>query len=187
MVAMRLGVDQIADRRLFLELLAPAHRIDRLLRRIDHDITVTRLDKARIAAGEIDFGEAVGPDPAHRKPPIPVSLQATRKMRCELRQAKARSRFPVSSASCSTSSAAFVCLASAADCPDVKAVQSCCPVLPSGRVRLCCAGTGSGVRPDSIRSSMSLLRMYRQARPLMTSVTTVDASLASANAARCAS
>src|ERR1044071_6527890 len=96
MVAMRLGVDQIADRRLFLELLAPAHRIDRLLRRVDHDITVTRLDKARIAAGEIDFGEAVGPDPAHRNAPIPVSLQAKR--RCAVNYVKRRraaaSRFP---------------------------------------------------------------------------------------------
>src|SRR3979411_2508887 len=64
-VAMRLGVDQVADRRFFFELLAPAHRIDRLLRRGDHDIAVARLDKARIAAGEIDLGEAVGPDPAH--------------------------------------------------------------------------------------------------------------------------
>src|SRR5438477_1139951 len=68
-VAMRLGIDQITDRRFFFELLAPAHRIDRLLRRVDHDIAVARLDKARIAAGEIDFGEAVGPNPAHRDPP----------------------------------------------------------------------------------------------------------------------
>src|SRR5205823_13428751 len=68
-VAMRLGVDQVADRRFFFELLAPAHRIDRLLRRIDHDIPVARLDKARIAAGEIDFGEAVGANPAHCDPP----------------------------------------------------------------------------------------------------------------------
>src|ERR1051326_6737009 len=45
-VAMRLCFDEIADRRLFLELLAPAHRIDRLLRRVVHDITITRLDKA---------------------------------------------------------------------------------------------------------------------------------------------
>src|SRR5204863_9593825 len=73
-VAMRLGVDQVADRRLFFELLAPAHRINRLLRRVDHDIAVARLDKAWIAAGEIDLGEATGPDPAHGNPPIPVSL-----------------------------------------------------------------------------------------------------------------
>src|SRR5438132_13033950 len=63
---MRLGVDQIADRRLLLHPLAPAHRIDRLLRRIDHHIAVDGLDKARIAAGEIDFGERVRSDPAHR-------------------------------------------------------------------------------------------------------------------------
>src|SRR5437868_8608704 len=68
-VAMRLGIDQITDRRFFFELLAPAHRIDRLLRRVDHDIAVTRLDKARIAAGEINLGEAVGPDPAHANLP----------------------------------------------------------------------------------------------------------------------
>src|SRR5204862_3411169 len=72
-VAMRLGVDQITDRRLFLELLAPAHRVDRLLRRIDHDIAVAGLDKARIAAGEINFREAVRPDPAHANlPGMPV-------------------------------------------------------------------------------------------------------------------
>jgi hypothetical protein len=69
MVAMRLGVDQVADRRLFLELLAPAHRIDRLLRRVDHHIAVAGLDKARVAAGEIDLGEAVGSDPAHANLP----------------------------------------------------------------------------------------------------------------------
>src|SRR5437763_6264619 len=68
-VAMRLGVDQVADRRFFFELLAPAHRIDRLLRRVDHDIAVARLDKARIAAGEIDLGEAVGLDTAPYDPP----------------------------------------------------------------------------------------------------------------------
>src|SRR6266480_4931025 len=76
-VAMRLGIDQIADRRFFLELLAPAHRIDRLLRRVDHDIPVARLDKARIAAGEIDFGEAVGPNPAH------ATLRDTRSLRAK--------------------------------------------------------------------------------------------------------
>jgi len=64
-VAMRLGVDQIADRRLFLHPLAPAHGVDRLLRRIDHDIAVAGLDKARIAAGKIDFGERVRSDLAH--------------------------------------------------------------------------------------------------------------------------
>ena len=68
-VAMRLGVDQVADRRLVLHPLAPAHRVDRLLRRVDHDIAVAGLDKARVAAGEIDFGIAVGPDPAHRRLP----------------------------------------------------------------------------------------------------------------------
>src|SRR5205085_1149411 len=77
-VAVRLGIDQVADRRLFFELLAPAHRIDRLLRRVDHDIAVTRLDKARIAAGEIDLGEAVGPDPAHATLPDMRSLRAKR-------------------------------------------------------------------------------------------------------------
>src|SRR5207237_2373711 len=68
-VAMRLGVDQIADLRLFLELLAPPHRVDRLLRRIDHDIAVTGLDKTRIAAGEINFRETVRPDSAHANLP----------------------------------------------------------------------------------------------------------------------
>src|SRR5204862_8020259 len=77
-VAMRLGIDQITDRRLFLELLAPAHGIDRLLRRVDHDIPVARLDKARIAAGEVDFGEAVGPKPAHATLPDTRSLRAQR-------------------------------------------------------------------------------------------------------------
>src|SRR5437868_15209855 len=96
-VAMRLGVDQITDRRLFLELLAPAHRIDRLLRRVDHDIPVARLDKARIAPGEIDLGEAAGPDPAHGNPPIPVSLPSEEKGARLLRQAKARNRPAVSS------------------------------------------------------------------------------------------
>src|SRR6516164_5967161 len=66
MVAVRLGVDQIADRRLVFHALAPAHRVDRLLRRIDHDIAVAGLDKARIAAGEIDFGKRILPYPAHR-------------------------------------------------------------------------------------------------------------------------
>src|SRR5436853_3266685 len=78
MIAMRLGVDQITDRRLFLELFAPAHGIDRLLRRVDHDIAVTRLDKARIAPGEIDLGKAVGPDPAHATLPDMRSLRAKR-------------------------------------------------------------------------------------------------------------
>ena len=64
-VAMRLGVDQIADRRLLFHALAPAHGIDRLLRRVDHDVAVAGLDKARVAAGEIDLGKAVGSDPAH--------------------------------------------------------------------------------------------------------------------------
>src|SRR5580704_7525066 len=64
-VAMRLGVDQIADRRLVFHELAPAHRIDRLLRRVDHDIAVAGLDKARIAAGEVDLAERVWSDPAH--------------------------------------------------------------------------------------------------------------------------
>src|SRR5580698_5579166 len=66
---MRLGVDEIADRRLFLEHLAPAHRVDRLLGRVDHHIAVAGLDKARVAAGVIDFGEAVRSDPAHGLPP----------------------------------------------------------------------------------------------------------------------
>ena len=65
MVAVRLGIDQVADRRLLLELLAPAHRVDRLLRQVDHHIAVAGLDKARIASGEIDFGKAVGSYPAH--------------------------------------------------------------------------------------------------------------------------
>src|ERR1700730_8920128 len=64
-VAMRLGVDQVADRRLFLEHLAPAYRVDRLLRRVDHHVAVAGLDKARIAAGEVDFAKAVRSDPAH--------------------------------------------------------------------------------------------------------------------------
>src|SRR5262249_46160564 len=72
-VAMRLGVDQIADRCLLLHPLAPAHRVDRLVRRIDHDIAVAGLDKARIAAGEIDFGERVRSDPAHRRLRCPRS------------------------------------------------------------------------------------------------------------------
>src|SRR5665213_538344 len=54
-VAMRLGIDEIADRRLLLHALAPAYGVDRLLRRVDHDIAVARLDEARIVAGEIDF------------------------------------------------------------------------------------------------------------------------------------
>jgi hypothetical protein len=77
-VAMRLGVDQVADRRLFLELLAPAHRVDRLLRRVDHHVAVAGLDIARVAAGEIDFGEAVGSDPAHANLPVELSLRAKR-------------------------------------------------------------------------------------------------------------
>src|SRR5947207_10976497 len=91
-VAMRLGIDQIADRRLFLELLAPAHRIDRLLRRVDHDIAVARLDKARIAAGEIDFGEAVGADPAHANVPETLALfMSSRPERCNLACRRRRS------------------------------------------------------------------------------------------------
>src|SRR5215469_10259502 len=58
-IAMRLRVDEIADRRLLLHALAPAHRIHRDLRRIDHDEAVRGLDEARIAAGEIDFRKAV--------------------------------------------------------------------------------------------------------------------------------
>src|SRR5436305_14243689 len=69
MIAMRLGVDQITDRRLFLELFAPAHGIDRLLRRVDHDIAVTRLDKARIAPVKMDPGEASRHDTAHGHSP----------------------------------------------------------------------------------------------------------------------
>src|SRR5215469_7874028 len=65
-VAMRLGVDQVADRRFVLHALAPTYRIDWLLRRIDHDVAVAGLDKARIAAGEIDFGKRILPYPAHR-------------------------------------------------------------------------------------------------------------------------
>src|ERR1700752_1296032 len=65
MVAVRLGVDQITDRRFVLHALAPAHRVDRLLRRIDHDIAIARLDKARIAAGEVNFGERILSYPAH--------------------------------------------------------------------------------------------------------------------------
>src|SRR5438477_12082471 len=98
-VAVRLGIDQVADRRLFFELFAPAHGIDRLLRRVDHDIAVTRLDKARIAPGEIDLGEAAGPDPAHGNPPIPVSLPSEEKGARLSRQAKARNRPAVSSTS----------------------------------------------------------------------------------------
>src|ERR1700739_1604588 len=64
-IAVWLCIDQIADRRLVLHLLPPAYRVDRLLRRIDHDIAVAGLDKARIAAGEIDFGKRVRSDPAH--------------------------------------------------------------------------------------------------------------------------
>src|SRR5207237_10367177 len=58
------------------------------------------------------------------------------------RQENARNLRAVSSASRSTSSAALVSLARAADCPAVRAVQSRWPVSLSGRVRLCCAGTG---------------------------------------------
>src|SRR5262249_10592615 len=65
-VAMRLGVDQVADRRLVLHALAPADRVDGLLWRVDHDISVACLDKARIATGEIDFRKRVWSDPAHR-------------------------------------------------------------------------------------------------------------------------
>src|ERR1700740_638647 len=66
MVAVRLGVDQITDRPFVLHALAPTHRVDRLLRRIDHDIAVAGLDKARIAAGEVDFGKRILPYSAHR-------------------------------------------------------------------------------------------------------------------------
>jgi hypothetical protein len=65
-VAVRFGVDQVADRRFVFHALAPADRIDRLLRRVDHDIAVAGLDKARVAAGKIDFGKRVWSDPAHR-------------------------------------------------------------------------------------------------------------------------
>ena len=54
-------------------------------------------------------------------------------------QAKARSRCIVSSAKRSTSSAAFMARAGAADCPDVRAVHSRSPVSPSRAARLCCA------------------------------------------------
>ena len=49
----------------------------------------------------------------------------------------------------STSSAAFVARASAADCPDVRAVHSRSPESPSLCVRLCCAGTVSGSSSDA--------------------------------------
>ena len=65
-VAMRLGVDEVADRRLLLHHLAPAHGVDRLLRRVDHDVAIARLDEARIAAGEINLGDAVRSDASHR-------------------------------------------------------------------------------------------------------------------------
>src|ERR1700757_3871780 len=58
-IAVWFGIDQIADRPLVLHLPPPAYRVDRLLRRIDHNIAVAGLDKARIAAGEIDFGERI--------------------------------------------------------------------------------------------------------------------------------
>src|SRR5215469_2609350 len=73
-VAMRLGVDQIADRRLVLHALAPAYRVDRLLRRVDHDVAVAGLDKARIAAGEIDFGKRVWSNSAHRSLLFSISI-----------------------------------------------------------------------------------------------------------------
>src|SRR5580698_6421877 len=78
---MRLGVDEVADWRLFFHHLAPAHRVDRLLRRVDHHVAVAGLDKARVAAGIVDFGEAVRSDPAHDPFPSstclgPVSLIA---------------------------------------------------------------------------------------------------------------
>src|SRR6516165_5722751 len=65
-IAMRLGVDQVTDRRLVFHALAPTYRVDRLLRRVDHDVAVAGLDKARIAAGEVDFGKRILSYPAHR-------------------------------------------------------------------------------------------------------------------------
>src|SRR5437763_16230654 len=45
-VAVWLGVDQVADRCFFLEPLAPPHRIDRLLRREGLDRKSTRLNSS---------------------------------------------------------------------------------------------------------------------------------------------
>ena len=68
-VAMRLGVDEITDRRLFLHHFAPAHGIHGDLGQVDHDIAVAGLDEAGIAPAKIDFREAVPTDPAHETLP----------------------------------------------------------------------------------------------------------------------
>src|ERR1700688_2618521 len=60
------GVDQMADWSFFLQHLAPSYRVDRLLRRIDHDHAVARLYEARVAAPEINFGIDVSADFSHR-------------------------------------------------------------------------------------------------------------------------
>ena len=44
------------------------HGVDRLLRRIDHEHAIARGHESRIAAPEIDLGENMLADPAHRAP-----------------------------------------------------------------------------------------------------------------------
>src|SRR5204863_486025 len=68
-------------------------------------------------------------------------------------------RRDVSSARDSTKAAAFVSLASAADCPANSSVNSLSPVVSRGAVKLSCAGNDTGSSPEAMRSSASLFLM----------------------------
>jgi hypothetical protein len=57
MVRMRLGIDQLPDRPVLEQPLPPLNGIDRLLRRIDHEDTVSGCEEARVTAPEVHLRE----------------------------------------------------------------------------------------------------------------------------------
>ena len=66
MVRVGLGIDQVLDPPVLAQTLPPLNRVDRLLRRVDHEHAIRSGEDAWIAAPEVDLGEDVLSDAAHQ-------------------------------------------------------------------------------------------------------------------------
>jgi hypothetical protein len=64
-VGVRLSIDQMADRPVFEQSLAPSDGVDRLLGRIDHEHAVPGRNVTRVAAPEINLRVHVLADVSH--------------------------------------------------------------------------------------------------------------------------